>query len=116
MSGSNGSTVDIHAHVITPACLELVKGLMEPEYDPFSYWAGKETNEYQAGHMKEILPTATDMDVRLADMDAMGIDVQAISVAPPQYYYWADVELGRTLAGGEDEKLPPPVDPPTHPH
>ena len=81
MSGSNGRTVDIHAHVVTPACLELVKGLMEPEYEPFSYWAGKETNEYQAGHMTEILPKATDPAIRIADMDAMGIDVQAISVA-----------------------------------
>jgi aminocarboxymuconate-semialdehyde decarboxylase len=105
MSRSNGRTVDIHAHVITPACLDLVKGLMEPQYDPFSYWAGKETNEYQAGHMAEILPKATDIDVRLADMDAMGIDVQALSVAPPQYYYWADVELGRTLARMQNENL-----------
>jgi aminocarboxymuconate-semialdehyde decarboxylase len=105
MSGSNGRTVDIHAHVITPACLELAKGLMEPQYDPFSYWAGKETNEYQAGHTKEILPKATDIDVRLADMDAMGIDVQALSVAPPQYYYWADVELGRKLSRMQNENL-----------
>ena len=97
--------MDIHAHVITPACLELVKGLMEPEYEPFSYWAGKETNEYQAGHMTEILPKATDPAVRIADMDAMGIDVQAISVAPPQYYYWTDVELGRKLARMQNENL-----------
>ena len=97
--------MDIHAHVITPACLELVKGLMEPEYEPFSYWAGKETNEYQAGHMQEIIPKATDPAVRIADMDAMGIDVQAISVAPPQYYYWTDVELGRKLARMQNENL-----------
>ena len=97
MSGTNGRTVDIHAHVVTPACLELVKGLMEPEYEPFSFWAGKETNEYQAGHMQEIIPKATDPAVRIADMDAMGIDVQAISVAPAGYFYWADPELGRLI-------------------
>jgi aminocarboxymuconate-semialdehyde decarboxylase len=105
MSRTNGRTVDIHAHVITPACLELAKGLMEPQYDPFSYWGGQETNEYQVGHVKEIFPKATDIDVRLADMDAMGIDVQALSVAPPQYYYWADVELGRKLARMQNENL-----------
>ena len=48
MSRSNGRTVDIHAHVITPACLELAQGLMEPQYEPFSYWAGQETNMGQA--------------------------------------------------------------------
>ena len=84
MSRGTGRTVDIHAHVITPACLELVQDLMEPQYEPFFYWAGQETLEYQARHTAEIMPKATDIDVRLADMDAMGIDVQAISVAPPQ--------------------------------
>jgi len=105
MSQSTSRTVDIHAHVFTPACQELVAGLMAPEYDPFSYWAGKETNEYQIGHTKDIFPKLTDPAVRIADMDAMGIDVQAISVAPPQYYYWTDVELGRRLARMQNENL-----------
>jgi aminocarboxymuconate-semialdehyde decarboxylase len=105
MTGSHGRTVDIHAHVVTPACQELVAGLMSPEYEPFSYWAGAETNEYQGRHMAEIVPKLTDPAVRIADMDAMGIDVQAISVAPPQYYYWTDVELGRRLARMQNENL-----------
>ena len=105
MSRSTSRTVDIHAHVFTPACQELVAGLMAPEYDPFSYWGGKETNEYQGGHFADILPKLTDPAVRIADMDAMGIDVQAISVAPPQYYYWTDVELGRRLARMQNENL-----------
>jgi hypothetical protein len=47
-----GRTIDMHAHVFTPACQELVAGLMEPRYDPFMYWAGEETREYQTGHMR----------------------------------------------------------------
>src|SRR5258708_36283400 len=31
-------------------------------------------------------------------MDRLGIDMQAISPAPPQYYYWAPAELGRDAA------------------
>jgi aminocarboxymuconate-semialdehyde decarboxylase len=100
-----GRTIDMHAHVFTPACQELVAGLMEPRYDPFMYWAGEETREYQTGHMKDLVPKLTDVAVRLADMDEMGIDVQAISVAPPQYYYWTDVELGRRLARMQNENL-----------
>src|SRR3954453_2052712 len=108
MSQSTSRTVDIHAHVFTPACQELVAGLMAPEYDPFSYWAGKETNEYQVGHTAEIFPKLPHPAIRIADMDAMGIDVQAISVAPPQYYYWTDVELGRRL-GGTRHRKPAPI-------
>lgn len=78
---------------------------MAPEMEPFSYWAGAETNEYQRGHTAEIFPKLTDVSVRLADMDAMGIDVQAVSVAPPQFFYWADPELGGLLARRVNENL-----------
>lgn len=105
MSGNNRRTVDIHAHVFTPACLELVEGLMAPEMEPFSYFGGQETNAYQLGHVKNIMPKLTDPAVRIADMDRMGIDVQALSVAPPQFYYWTDPELGRRLARMQNEHL-----------
>jgi aminocarboxymuconate-semialdehyde decarboxylase len=105
MTRSRGRTVDVHAHVVTPACQELVAGLMEPEYDPLSYYSTAETNEYQAQHAAEIALMMTDPAVRIADMDKMGIDVQAISVAPPQFYYWTDVELGRRLARMQNENL-----------
>ena len=105
MTRSRGRTVDIHAHVFTPACQELVAGLMSPEYEPFSYFSSAETNEYQARHIAEIAPKMTDPAVRIADMDEMGIDVQALSVAPPQFYYWTDVELGRRLARMQNENL-----------
>jgi len=105
MAGSNGLTVDVHAHVFTRSCQKLVEGLMAPEMEPFSYWAGKETNEYQGKHTQEIFPKLTDIEVRLKDMDAMGIDVQALSVAPPQYFYWADPELGATLARMVNDNL-----------
>jgi aminocarboxymuconate-semialdehyde decarboxylase len=102
---STRRTIDIHAHVFTPECQALVEGLMSPEMEPFSYFGGDETNAYQVGHVKEIAPKATDPQVRLADMDAMGIDIQAISVAPPGYYYWTDPELARELARMQNENL-----------
>ena len=41
-----------------------------------------------------IRPKMDILDVRLADMDRMGVDVQAVY----QYYYWADPELGAKVA------------------
>ncbi len=105
MSTGRSRTVDLHAHVITPECQAQVAGLMEPEMDPFSYFGGEETNAYQVGHVRDIMDKATDVDVRLADMDAMGIDMQAISVAPAGYFYWTDPELGRELARIQNENL-----------
>ena len=50
--------IDVHAHYIPKSCLEL----WEPALDPGIH----------VGHM-------TDLGQRLSDMDAMGVDVQAIS-------------------------------------
>lgn len=105
MDPSDRRTIDIHAHVMTPECAALTEGLMQPEWDPFTWFGGEETNAYQVGHVRDILPQATDVDVRLVDMDAMGIDVQAISVAPAGYYYWADPELGRELARMQNDNI-----------
>jgi len=41
---------------------------------------------------------AAGTEERLAEMDATGIDVQALSPAPGQYHYWAEPELGRAVS------------------
>jgi aminocarboxymuconate-semialdehyde decarboxylase len=99
------AAIDIHAHVILPECQKLVAGLMAPEMEPFSYFADEETNTYQAQHLKAIMPMATDVDVRLAEMDRMGVDIQALSVAPVGFFYWTDPELGRELARMQNENM-----------
>ena len=91
--------------MITPECQALVEGLMSPEMEPFSYFGGDETNAYQVKHIKAILPKATDPAVRLAEMDAMGIDVQAISVAPPRLLLLDRPRAGASLARMLNENL-----------
>jgi aminocarboxymuconate-semialdehyde decarboxylase len=105
MSRYDGLSIDIHAHVGTPKCDELVEGLFSARMDPFTFYGGPETVEYNKHHFGGLIPKLTDPDIRLADMDRMGIDIQALSVAPPQYYYWADPELGRRLARMQNEHL-----------
>ena len=48
--------------------------------------------------LETIKPKMEMLDVRIADMDRMGVDVQAVAVAVYQYYYWADPELGAKVA------------------
>jgi aminocarboxymuconate-semialdehyde decarboxylase len=52
-------------------------------------------NERQLATIK---PKMDQLDVRLADMDRMGVDVQAVAIAVYQYYYWADAELGAKVS------------------
>jgi aminocarboxymuconate-semialdehyde decarboxylase len=44
-----------------------------------------------------------DVEKRLADLDEMGIDVQAVSVNP--FWYWADVDLARKVIRIQNEKI-----------
>lgn len=97
--------IDIHNHVSTPACAPLLDGPPPPWLDPFTRYSGDETRAYNADHFAGLLGQLTDPARRLADMDKMQVDVQALSVAPPQFYYWTDPALGRRLARMQNEHL-----------
>jgi aminocarboxymuconate-semialdehyde decarboxylase len=55
----------------------------------------KEVNRRQ---LAAIHPKMQSLDERLADMDRMGVDVQAVAPAPYQLSYWADPEVGRAVS------------------
>jgi aminocarboxymuconate-semialdehyde decarboxylase len=44
-----------------------------------------------------------NVNKRLADLDEMGIDVQAVSINP--FWYWADVDLARKVIQIQNEKI-----------
>ena len=48
--------------------------------------------------IKDRWPQLTDLDRRLADMDAQGVDVQLVSPSPSHFYYFAGEELALQLA------------------
>jgi aminocarboxymuconate-semialdehyde decarboxylase len=97
--------VDIHCHVLAPEAEELTRPHFAIEKDPFFAFSGPASAEYNRTHFSEIVPMLTDPQVRLRDMDRMGVDVQAISIAPPQYYYWAEPHLGAEAARIENDRL-----------
>jgi aminocarboxymuconate-semialdehyde decarboxylase len=91
-------TVDIHCHVFTPEADALVRESFRPEMEPMLRHANEATREVNRQQNETIRDKLTSVATRLADMDRLGIDVQAISPAPPQYYYWAAPELARDAA------------------
>ena len=102
---SSGVVIDIHSHVMTPEAQELVRPFFSPEKDPFFGYASPSTRAYNKEHIPEIVPALTLPDVRLRDMDRMGVDIQAISVMPPQYFYWTEPDLGGRLARMVNDRL-----------
>jgi aminocarboxymuconate-semialdehyde decarboxylase len=96
------STVDVHAHILLPALQQLVA---EADSEGFAAQQalevrrnGPESMAASGRMIKERWPQLTDLDRRLADMDAQGVDVQLVSPSPSHFYYFAGEELSLQVA------------------
>lgn len=101
-------TIDLHCHALVPAVEALVAGTPQKAAEPDIM--RKTMGEASVAHNNaSMLPAAgprlTRVDQRLADMDAMGVDVQVLSPSPTQYYYWADVDLAREIVRVQNEAI-----------
>lgn len=80
--------IDAHAHLISVTAVEALR-IELPEHAPvFVDRPQGRFLEYPTGRVSGPLPQGMfDVAVRLADMDAVGVDVQVLSPNPPQFGY-----------------------------
>ena len=97
--------VDIHCHYLNPAVAAHVAHLDPARHDPLVAFASELTREVNARQMRDRSAKLSTIETRLKDMDRMGIDIQAVSPAPNQTYYWTEAELGRELARALNDRL-----------
>src|SRR6266536_2877604 len=97
--------IDIHCHYLNPAVSAKVAPLNPAQYEPSVEFANALTREVNAKQMRDRGPKLSTIETRLKDMDRMGIDIQAVSPAPNQTYYWTEPELGIELARGVNDRL-----------
>ncbi|WP_432117649.1 amidohydrolase family protein [Streptomyces sp. bgisy032] len=83
-------TVDVHAHVLLPEVDALVAGLpgLAGAKALDARRNGPAALAVNGPMVGERLPRLTDPAVRLAAMDAQGVDVQLVSPSPSHYHYW----------------------------
>ncbi len=107
MDGSSGDTraVDIHSHALVPEAAELVEPYFTPDDDEFIRWGGDRSNAYNRRGFEAIVPELTDPEVRIAVMDRQGVAVQAIAIAPAQYYYWTEPDLGAEVSRLQNDAI-----------
>jgi aminocarboxymuconate-semialdehyde decarboxylase len=67
----------------------------------------KEVNQQQ---LIDIKPKMQSLDERIADMDRMGVDIQAVSISPYQYYYWSEPGIGRDVSRLINDDLASAID------
>lgn len=97
MTGS--PVVDFHGHLAVPAADALVAGTPglaaelaaeQRAHSPASLAANR-------AQLQRLARKLTDVTTRLADLDAMGVDIQVVGPMP-MHHYWADPDLAINLA------------------
>jgi aminocarboxymuconate-semialdehyde decarboxylase len=91
-------TLDIHCHVRCAKAAEMVEGHEEVSRWFLETQAGERSQAQNRANGVRTAEQGASPERRIADMDLMGIDIQAISPAPRQTYYGADPELGRDVS------------------
>ncbi|MER6346289.1 amidohydrolase family protein [Streptomyces sp. NPDC001595] len=98
-------TVDVHAHVLLPEVEALVAGL--PGHDAAraldARRNGPDALAVNGPMVRDRIPRLTDPAVRLAAMDAQGVDVQLVSPSPSHYHYWTDAATAEKVYRLADE-------------
>ena len=97
--------VDIHCHYLNPAAAAKAAPLNPAQYEMQIKFANQLTRDTNLKQMKDRAPRLSDIALRLKEMDKAGIDVQAVSPAPPQMYHWAEPDMGAELARMVNDRL-----------
>jgi aminocarboxymuconate-semialdehyde decarboxylase len=87
------TTVDLHAHVGIARAAEIAKPHLDIATIPLAHYASADTKAVNAKQEQDIAAASKGYDKRLADLDAMGIDVQVVCPPPPQCYYTIPLDV-----------------------
>lgn len=97
--------IDIHCHYLNPEVQAKTAPMNPAQYDPARVYANELTREVNVKQMKDRAAKLSSIEVRIKDMDRMGIDIQAVSPAPNQLAYWAEPGLGLELNRMVNDRL-----------
>jgi aminocarboxymuconate-semialdehyde decarboxylase len=89
----SSTTIDIHSHVAIPAAAAFVKPHLDPAAIPLTHFADAGTRSINQKQEEDIRSRITAYNERLADMDALGIDMQLVLPSPNQCYYTVPIEI-----------------------
>ncbi|MFE2420875.1 amidohydrolase family protein [Streptomyces hokutonensis] len=98
-TASSAPTIDVHAHLLLPEVEEAVAdhpGLAEARALD-ARRNGPAALAVNGPMVGARVPKLTDAAVRLAAMDAQGVDIQLVSPSPSHYHYWAEPQLAEKV-------------------
>jgi aminocarboxymuconate-semialdehyde decarboxylase len=100
-------TYDVHAHVIVREALDEMRA-SHPDSAPTLHEADGAFWLTYPGRRARLGPIPAgmfDVQLRLADMDRQRVDVQLLSVAPPNYHYHVAADVGNAFAQIQNDAM-----------
>ena len=85
-------TIDIHSHVAVPEAAQFVAPHLDMATIPLAHFATAETKALNQKQEADIR-ARIGHEHRMADLDAMAIDIQMIAPPPPQCYYTVPLDI-----------------------
>src|SRR6266702_651403 len=94
-----------HGHYLNRDAAAKLAHLNPAQHEPSVKFASALTREVNVKQMQDRAAKLSTIEVRLEDMDRMGIDIQAVSPAPQQTYYWTEPGLGAEVSRMVNDRL-----------
>src|SRR5215470_11642966 len=91
-------TIDIHSHIAVPEAAAFVAPHLDLATIPLAHFATPDTKAINQRQEADRRSRMIEFDDRLADLDAMGIDVQVVKPPPPQCYYAVPLDIAVAAA------------------
>ena len=86
-------TIDVHSHVAVPEAANFVKPHLEIKSMPLVRFATPDTRALNQQQDADRTSRMTQYDERLADLEAMGVDLQVVKPLPPQCYTFPAIRI-----------------------
>lgn len=97
--------LDIHSHTMCPDVNGRVAGAIRPDSVPYQRDLSPESRARDREQGPDLAAKFNDLDRRLADMDAMGVEAQAVAPAPGQQHYWAEPALLAEISAMQNDHV-----------
>jgi len=102
---TDGPVIDIHCHRECGPATEIMKAEEEKAGRVRLQYGSDLTRDVNRRQLEFLRPKMDFLEERIKDMDAMGVDVQAVAVSVYQYYYWAPADVGARITRVINDEL-----------
>lgn len=97
--------VDVHCHYLNPEVTAKYAHLQPGKHDATAVYATDLSRQVNMKQIQERGAKFKQVEIRLKDMDRMGIDIQVLSPAPIQYFYFTEPVLGAQISRDINESI-----------